>query len=87
METIFVHRLLPLCILSLKQYARSNMKIRERAVDLIHGACLTMTDSTMIEEAGATEVLGEMLAMNAVGQCEKDCIHSVIVHMFGKLNS
>ena len=81
------HRLLPLCISSLKQYAQSNMKIRERAVDLIHGACLTMTDSTMIEEAGAMEVLGEMLAMNAVGQCEKDCIRSVIVHMFGKLNS
>ena len=77
------HRLLPLCVSSLKLYAQSNMKIRERAVLLINGACLTMIDSTVIEEAGAIEVLGAMLAMNVVSQCEKESIRSAIVNMMG----
>lgn len=72
-------RVLPLCVMGLREFAQDNDNIREWATKLLDGACSNVQNKESIMMAeGAIEALAPFLTSKDVGAAEKDELRKLI---------
>lgn len=72
-------RVLPLCVMGLREYARDNANIREWATKLLDGACSNVhKKETIMLAEGAIEALAPFLTSEDVDAAEKDVMRKLI---------